>query len=139
MPVIRLLALLAIMATFGLAAGCGDDDDDEDTAATEATTTEEAAGGGGAVEISMTEYAFDPADATVSQGEAITATNDGQLPHNYTIVGVPEEAGLTTNNLEPGQQGATGGVGAKPGEYDVICTIPGHAEQGMKGTLTIKP
>ena len=44
MRVIRLLALLAITATFGLAAGCGDDDDDEDTAA-EATTTEGAAAG----------------------------------------------------------------------------------------------
>jgi uncharacterized cupredoxin-like copper-binding protein len=30
------------------------------------------------------------------------------------------------------------GVTLKPGEYDVICTIPGHAEKGMKGTLTVK-
>ena len=73
--------------------------------ATEATTTEEAAGGGGgATEVSMTEYAFDPADATVSQGEAVSATNDGELTHNYTIEGVPEEAGATTENLDPGEQ-----------------------------------
>jgi uncharacterized cupredoxin-like copper-binding protein len=24
------------------------------------------------------------------------------------------------------------------GEYEVVCTIPGHAEKGMKGTLTVK-
>jgi hypothetical protein len=54
MHVLRILAVLAIAATFGLAAGCGDDDD-EDTAASEATTTEEAAaGGGGAIEVGMT-------------------------------------------------------------------------------------
>jgi plastocyanin len=30
----------------------------------------------------MTEYAFDPADAKVSRGGTITATNDGALTHN---------------------------------------------------------
>lgn len=28
-------------------------------------------------------------------------------------------------------------VPEKPGEYDLECTIPGHAEAGMTGTLTI--
>jgi hypothetical protein len=71
-----LLSLLALGALGLVGAGCGDDDD-EDTAATEATTTEEAAGGGGGdAEVSMTEYAFDPADATVGPGQTITATND---------------------------------------------------------------
>ena len=140
MRVIRILAVFALAATFGLTAGCGgDDDDDDDAAATEGTTTEEAAGGGGgAAEVSMTEYAFDPADDTVSQGEALGATNDGELPHNYTIEGVREELGRTTGDLDPGARGAIG-VAVDPGEYDVICTIPGHAEQGMRGTLTVKP
>ena len=140
MRVIRILAVLAIAATFGLTAGCGgDDDDDEDAAATEATTTEEAAGGGGgAAEVSMTEYAFDPANATVSQGEALGATNDGELTHNYTIqADVPEPSSRTTGNIDPGERGAIG-VAVNPGEYDVICTIPGHAEQGMRGTLTVR-
>jgi plastocyanin len=140
MRVIRILAVVAVAATFGLAAGCGGDDDDEDTAATEATTTEEAAGGGGggAIEVSMTEYAFDPADATISQGETLTATNDGELPHNYTIqADVPEPSSRTTGDIDPRSSGAFGPA-VDPGEYDVICTIPGHAEQGMRGTLTVR-
>jgi plastocyanin len=137
MRVIRIMAVLAVAATFGLAAGCGGDDDD-DAAATEATTTEEAAGGGGgAAEVSMTEYAFDPANATVSQGEPLGATNNGELTHNYTVEGVREEAGNSTEDVPPGGRGAFG-VTLKPGEYDVICTIPGHAEKGMKGTLTVR-
>jgi hypothetical protein len=41
MRVTRILAVLAIAATFGFAAGCGgDDDDDDDDAAAETTTTE---------------------------------------------------------------------------------------------------
>jgi plastocyanin len=136
MRVIRILAVVAIAATFGLAAGCGgDDDDDDDTAAPEATAPEEAAGGGGATEISMTEYAFDPTDATVSQGDTITATNDGELPHNYTIEADGDE--VTSGDVDPGGTGEAT-VDVAPGEYDVICTIPGHAEQGMEGTLTVE-
>jgi plastocyanin len=133
-----LVTVLLLLAGVGLVA-CGGDDDDDDTAATEATTTEEAAGGGGGdTEVSMTEYAFDPADATVGQGEALGATNDGELTHNYTIKGVPEEAhGNTTGDIDPGERGALGAP-EDPGEYDVICTIPGHAEKGMKGTLTVE-
>jgi plastocyanin len=149
MHVLRILAVLAIAATFGLAAGCGDDDD-EDTAASEATTTEEAAaGGGGAIEVGMTEYAFDPADLTVSKGDTITVTNDGQLPHNYTVPTRDESAGaelppdlrdlaLGTGDVDPGSSGEYEVGDMALGEYKVICTIPGHAEKGMKGTLTVE-
>ena len=135
MKAIAPLATVVLLLAGVSLVGCGDDDDD--TAATEATTTEEAAGGGGGdAEVSMTEYAFDPADATVGPGQTITATNDGELPHNYTIKsGGPEES--TSETLDPGVSGALGAP-EKPGEYDVLCTIPGHAEKGMKGTLTVE-
>lgn len=137
MRVIRILAVLAIAATFGLAASCGGDDDAEVTVATEATTTEEAAaGGGGATEIAMTEYKFDPADVTVGARATITVTNDGQLPHNYTVE--REGAGpLTTGDIDPGSSGEIT-LDLAPDEYKVICTIPGHAEQGMGGRLTVR-
>jgi plastocyanin len=139
MRVVRILAVVAIAATFGLAAGCGgDDDDDDDTAAPEATTTEEEAaggGGGGASTVGMTEYAFDPSDLTASQGDTITATNDGELPHNYTIEANGDE--VTSGDVDPGSSGELT-VDVDPGDYDVICTIPGHAEQGMTGTITVE-
>jgi plastocyanin len=134
MRVVRILALVAIAATFGLAAGCGGDDDDDEAAAPEATAPEEAAGGGGAMEVGMTEYAFDPKDVTASQGDTITATNDGEIPHNFTIEGDGE---TTTGDVDPGSSGELT-VDVAPGNYKVECTIPGHAEQGMVGTLTVK-
>ena len=138
MKAIASLATVVLLLAGVSLVGCGDDDDD--TAATEATTTEEAAdGGGGATEVSMTEYAFDPADLTVSKGDTVSVTNGGKAPHNYTVdvADPPPEGKPTTDNLDPGEQGAFG-VAIDPGEYDVICTIPGHAEKGMKGTLTVE-
>jgi plastocyanin len=135
MRAIRILAVLAIAATFGLVAGCGGDDDDDDAAATEATTTEE---GGGATEIAMTEYAFDPLDVTVGGGDTITATNDGQLPHNYTVIGAGG-AGAVEAVISDVAPGSTGEVtlNLQPGEYEVICTIDEHSDKGMRGTLTV--
>ena len=119
-----LATVVLVLAGVGLVA-CGDDDDDES-----------AAGGGGDTEVSMTEYAFDPADATVGSGQTITVTNDGEVPHNYKIkTGSPEES--TPETFDPGVSGALGAP-EQPGEYDVVCTFPGHAEKGMKGTLRVE-
>jgi plastocyanin len=138
---LTLLLALGAMALF--VASCGGDDD-EDTAATTETTTEaatetttEAAGGRGAPSVSMTEYAFDPSDLTVSEGGLIEVTNDGELPHNLTVEGQD----VATSDLEPGasQQLLLGnGATLPPGDYEFICTIGDHAEQGMTGTLTVE-
>jgi plastocyanin len=130
-----LATVLLMLAGVGLVA-CGDDDD-------------------GDTEVSMTEYAFEPKDLTVSKGDTIIAKNDGQIDHNYSILGGasrrcralpgpwriarcregarPEDG----DDVAPGTDGAlTVNIGR--GTYDVICTIPGHAEKGMKGTLTVE-
>ena len=138
----RLTVLLALGAMALFVASCGGDDDDDTAATTEATTetTTEAAGGGGApdrLSVSMTEYAFDPSDLTVSEGDLIEVTNDGELPHNLTVEGQD----VATSDLEPGasQQLLLGnGITLPPGDYEFICTIGDHAEQGMTGTLTVE-
>jgi plastocyanin len=135
MRVYRILAVVLAVAAIGAIVGCGGDDDDDEAAAPEATAPEEeAAGGGGATEVGMTEYAFDPKDVTAAQGDTITATNDGEIPHNFTIEGDGE---TTTGDVDPGSSGELT-VDVAPGNYKVECTIPGHAEQGMVGTLTVK-
>ena len=141
MRVIRILAVVAVAATFGLAAGCGGDDDDDEGAGTDATTTEEAVGGGGdVIEVSMTEYAFKPKDLTVSKEDRIVVKNDGELVHNYSIKGGGKEIGPSTQNIDPGSSGE---LFPEPADFicggcEVICTIPGHAEKGMRGTLTVR-
>jgi plastocyanin len=136
-PLLTLLLALGALALF--AAGCGDDDDDETTADTAVTTegatgaTGEDGGAAAATSASMTEYEFDPSELTVSQGDSIEVTNDGELPHNLTV----EEEDLATEDVEPGaSEELTVDLG--PGDYDFICTIGDHADQGMTGTMTVE-
>jgi plastocyanin len=94
---------------------------------------EEAAAG---TEVGMTEYAFDPTDVTVSRGDTVTATNDGQTVHNLTVQDGNEELGAT-EDVDAGQSSELA-VDFQPGEYEMICTIPGHADLGMEGTFTVE-
>lgn len=65
----------------------------------------------------------------------ITSPNKSAVQHNIAIQG---------NGInEVGAIGAGGHVSeikvaVKPGKYPFLCTVPGHAAAGMKGTLTVK-
>jgi uncharacterized cupredoxin-like copper-binding protein len=58
-------------------------------------------------------------------------TNKGGTTHDFKI------AGKTTKKLAPGKS-ATLKVTLKKGKAAFLCTLPGHAAAGMKGTLTVK-
>jgi plastocyanin len=65
----------------------------------------------------------------------LTMTNPASLPHNISLEGKGvDEEGKTV------QDGGTSQVEAdlKPGTYTYYCSIPGHRESGMEGTLTVK-
>ena len=71
---------------------------------------------------------------TVSAGATIEITNTGAAQHNFTA----DQLGIKVD-LPPGGSGtAQIPADAQPGTYDFICSIPGHAEAGMTGTLTIQ-
>jgi uncharacterized cupredoxin-like copper-binding protein len=125
--------LLAVVAL----AGCGG----SSSSATETTSVETTtAASGGATTL---ELAADPTgtlefDKTSLQAPAgsvtIVLTNDSPVPHDVAIEG--NGVDVTSSTIENGE---TTKVTAdlKPGTYTFECTIPGHAEAGMKGTLTV--
>jgi uncharacterized cupredoxin-like copper-binding protein len=61
--------------------------------------------------------------------------NPSSVPHNVSIEGrgVDEEG-------ETVSQGGSSTVRAelRPGEYDFYCSVPGHRQGGMEGTLTAR-
>ena len=138
----KLLVLIAVAIPLALAA-CGDDDEDTTAADTETTTEETTtgeatgggAGGGETVDISETEFALDPDEATVAAGDVTFAlTNDGSLPHNLEVEGNGVEE--VSETMDPG--GSTDlTVSLEPGTYELYCAIGDHAAQGMEGTLTV--
>jgi mono/diheme cytochrome c family protein len=74
--------------------------------------------------------------ATAPAGKLeIDSKNDASIPHDIAIEGNGvKEQGKTV------QGGATSTITAdlKPGSYKFFCTVPGHREGGMEGTLTVK-
>ncbi len=76
------------------------------------------------------ELKFTLSRKTVAKGvTTFKVTNKGKLTHDFKI------AGKVTKKLAPGKT-ATLTVTLKAGKYPYLCTVPGHAAAGMKGTVT---
>ena len=77
--------------------------------------------------------AFVTAKAEAPAGPlTVKSKNDSSVPHNIAIEGDGEGSvvsGGGTSEFE---------ADLKPGEYTFLCTVPGHADGGMKGTLVVK-
>ena len=138
------IAVLGVAALSLLAAGCGDDDDETAATTTPATTGATGdtgatgkAGGGNTVDISETDFALDPSEVTVKEGEAtFNVTNDGQTLHNLEIEGNGVEETLP-QDLGPGDSGSLK-LDLAAGDYEMYCPVGDHREQGMEGTVTVE-
>ena len=77
-------------------------------------------------------FGFEPSAVTVSASGWYTVTfvNDGAIPHNLTFA---DGTVIAAN----GGETATGTVFLPGAGLDFICSIPGHADAGMKGSVTI--
>jgi plastocyanin len=142
----RASALIAVSAllVLGLAACGGDDDDDGgETAAAPPTTTAPAGGGGGGgstVDISTppgSDLAYDQSDVNATAG-AVTINFDNQQSTQHDVK-VEDSAGEElggTDLISSSTANAT--VDLQPGSYTFFCSVPGHREAGMEGTLSVK-
>jgi plastocyanin len=81
---------------------------------------------------------FEPDALEARVGEVtIEYTNPSEVPHNVAIES-PEGEELAQGETVTG--GATGPATAalEAGDYTYFCSIPGHREAGMEGTLTVE-
>jgi plastocyanin len=138
---LTVIAALALGA-FGLAAcGGGSDTSSTSTSAASSTTSTPAAGGGGGT----IEVAADPSGAlaytqTSLSGPAgddtIDFTNDASTPHDVTIEDQSGNQVAQTDTISGSNTSTTASL--EPGTYTFYCSVDGHREAGMEGTLTIK-
>lgn len=141
-----------ILAAIALVA-CGGDDDDSTTTGGAETTTEsgsEAGGGneakgGSAGSANALAFEADPGGdlayttktATAKAGKTtVDFTNPQPLSHD---VAIEDSSGSEVGATEVIGEGSDSTVvDLKPGDYTFFCTVPGHREAGMEGTLTVK-
>lgn len=116
--------LLLMLGSVACGGGGGDD---EGEPAGGGTTLELAADPGGG-------FSFDKETLEAPAGTVtIHLTNDASVPHDVAVEGngVDEKSDTVTN----GDTSLT--VELEPGEYTFYCSVPGHREGGMEGTLTV--
>jgi uncharacterized cupredoxin-like copper-binding protein len=84
------------------------------------------------VSVTGKEYKFTLSKKTVRHGSVtFRFKNAGKLSHDFKI------AGKKTKIITKGKTAAPLTVKLKKGKYKYVCTIPGHADKGMKGTLRV--
>jgi uncharacterized cupredoxin-like copper-binding protein len=145
----KVAALLALLiASIALVACGGGSDNSSSTTATPSEESGGTAGGegsGGGATGSTLEFEADPggqlafttSSATAKAGQVTIEFNNPQaLPHDVKIESSDGETVGGTDTVSEGSDSAT--VDLKPGAYTFYCSVPGHREAGMEGTLTVK-
>jgi uncharacterized cupredoxin-like copper-binding protein len=111
-------------------------------------------GAGGAstsIDVTMTDFQFQPNQYTVPAGQeiALTATNNGAVIHNFVIMKLGTTAGDFFDDedvpnvyweveLPPGADAETSFTApSEPGEYEVVCRTEGHIVSGMTAKMTV--
>lgn len=73
--------------------------------------------------------------STKAGAVTITMTNMSALEHNVTIAEGSKVIGATPT-FTGGTKAVT--LNLKPGKYTFYCSVPGHRQAGMEGTLVVK-
>ncbi len=155
-----ILITFSLLVATGLLAACGSDDsDDADMGSSDTSTADDTmdetdgmddmtsmdgtedhgessdvAEGAREIEVNASSFAFDPAEIEVQAGEDVAiALTSTDILHDLTI----DE--LDTHVAADAGETATGGLRAdEPGRYTFYCTVAGHREAGMEGTLVVE-
>ncbi len=146
----RAAALTALIGLVALA-GCGGSSSGSTSSATTATapttssaasTTTPAPASGSAQSLSLSanpsgQLEYTTKSLTAKAGAvSIAFTNGSPLGHNLTVESSSGQILGATPTFQGGSK--TLSLSLKPGVYKFFCTVPGHRQAGMEGTLVVK-
>lgn len=146
----KLASLLVLALVAAALVACGDDDSTTTTTTSEAGSGAAAEGGekagggegGGGATLAFEadpngELAYTSTSETSEAGEVtIDFKNPQGLSHD---VAIEDSKGETIGKTDVIGEGETSTkVNLKPGDYTFYCSVPGHREAGMEGTLTVE-
>jgi len=85
------------------------------------------------VTVKATEFKFALSKSKVARGTVtFKIKNTGHIKHDFKI------NGKKTKLLSPGGSMTLKVSFGKAGKFSYLCTVPGHAQAGMKGKLTVR-
>lgn len=128
---LRRHAMLAavLILTLG-ASGC--------TSAGEEASEEGAASAPASFQVSLTEFAISPPMIHAPTGEPLSfeVTNEGTAPHTFAVD--TGEGLQATAEIQPGESATLEVAALQAGTYETFCTISGHRDAGMVGSLMVQ-
>jgi Cu+-exporting ATPase len=88
------------------------------------------------IEVVASGTTFHPSDATIPVGglAVVEFTNDDPVFHDWEVVGLAN----VDVGARPGQTATLRFRIDRPGVYEVRCSVEGHAESGMVGSLVVE-
>ena len=148
----KVAALLALALASVALVACGSSSDNSTTTTTTSGNEsasgatsgggKEESGGGSSSTVKFEadpggELAYTSNTATAKAGTVTVDFNNPQaLTHDVAIEDSSGKEVGATELIASGEDSTT--VDLKPGTYTYFCTVPGHREAGMEGTLTVK-
>lgn len=147
---IPLFALLALAGAVLVLAGCGGSKDDNTAATTPAapaktsteSNTSEKPSSGSASKLSLAanpegQLKYETSSLSAKAGKvSIDFQNMSPVGHDVTVESSSGSVVGATPTFQGGSR--TLSVNLKPGTYKFFCSVPGHRQAGMEGTLTVQ-
>jgi plastocyanin len=91
------------------------------------------------VKLTIKEWKIEPATVEIKPGPVrFIVTNTGQFSHNITILAGGQVLGATPTFASSESPKEIYIEDMQAGTYDMLCSLPGHASQGQRGTITVK-
>jgi uncharacterized cupredoxin-like copper-binding protein len=85
------------------------------------------------ITVKAVEFKFTLSKTSAPKGSVtFKVTNAGKVVHDFKI------NGKKTPLIKPGKSATLTVSFAKAGKFPYLCTVPGHAAAGMKGSFTVK-
>jgi plastocyanin len=144
----KLVTFLALALSALALVACGSSDDDSTTATsnnegsaeTDGPAKEASGGSGTSLRFEADpggDLAYTTTSASTKAGKVTVDFNNPQaLTHDVAFETASGKEVGGTELIASGEDSTT--VDLEPGTYTFYCSVPGHREAGMEGTLTVK-
>jgi plastocyanin len=132
--------VLVIVVSGLVVAGCGEDEEtSQEGGGGQAETdqaTEPSEPAAQTVDISATDFKFDPANPRVKAGVVkFNLTNDGQAPHALEVEAPGGE--VETEVIQAGQSASVEADLSEGGSVVMYCPVANHRDMGMEGEIQV--